>query len=212
MEGLKPDDRPIETFVLDKATLRALINGANKIQTVGQLREALITMRAMPGIGPKRREYLERLFAEEGAMYRRSWTDVFYKTVFPDVSIGKHYGLSIRGEQRLCNRIVEWLHNLSGVDKMSADPAYILCARIGCGRIIQEDPDEDGKYRTYEPAPTTPDGRHDDVSLRPEKLAGICNVSVGTINTIYRNALLFLRREGQIGQILEIYTRYAEDR
>lgn len=208
--GIDFDKRMIGRLgINDQLTLDALKDA--DIWTIGDLQRQLVREEKIYNIGEKRTEYLQRKLRDAGLIAARPWTDRFYKTVFGESRW--FYTLSVEGEKVLADQLTAWLHDEAEIPRsdLRADPLFIFCARVGCGRIRRLNPGSFDNYRVYELRPNA-DGRYDDVVLGSGKIAQICGVDIAEVNLIYQRCLSFLRGDKVAAEVKRIFREYSERR
>ena len=208
--GIDFDRRRIERLGIGDQTILKVLKEDN-IWTIADLQRRLVRDGKIYGVGAKRMMYLRQKLQEAGLIAVRPWTDRFHERVFG--ASRRIYTLSVEGEKMLANQLTEWLHNEAEIphSDLRADPLFVFCARVGCGRIQRQKPGDFDGYQVYELRPNV-DGRYDDVVLGSGKIAQICGVDVAEVNLIYQRCLRFLRGRKVAAEVKRIFREYGERR
>ena len=209
--GIQFDRRKIEKLGIgDQRVLTALQDAG--IQTIGDLQRHLVRDERIYQIGPRRLDYLRDKLHAMGLIAERPWTDRFYEKVYGRSN--KYHTLSVEGERVLVERLTEWLHDENNVPHSDAraDPLFIFCGRIGCGRIQRRHPGNFDNYGVYELKPSSYSKRFNDRVLSSGQIARICGAEIEEVNRIYQRCLSFLRGEKIQAEVWRIFDEYGERR
>lgn len=203
------DPRSVTVLDLEDVTLKALTDA--NITTIGDLQKRLISGEKIYLIGPRRHDYLVSKLKNLGLTAERPWTDRLHQLVF-----GRNDEIATvttKGESELTSRLIKWFYTEHNIpySNTHANPLFVFCGRIGCGKIERTFPSQFGEYENYKLVPWE-NGRFNYRILTSGQISRLTGASVEEVNRIYQRCLAFLRKKDITLELSIIFRTYAEDR
>lgn len=203
------DPRDISVLDIEDVTLKVLTNAG--ITTVGDLQKRLISGEKIYLVGPRRHDYLVSKLKKLGLTAERPWTDRLHQLAFGrDDEIAT---VTTKGESELASRLIKWFYTEHNIPygNARANPLFVFCGRIGCGKIERTLPSHFDEYEDYKLV-AWENGRFNYRVLTSGQISRVTGASIEEVNRIYQRCLAFIRKKDIVLELSILFRTYAEDR